>query len=166
MFWCSNRQGTGLQHTYTHPFNGPFLGLPRWSSTRKVKPIWILLKQETVGGSGISWAISKSAPRSRETTTPAPNHYCFLQVGWNGCPSCHSTNSVKALKALAYKTYLNNLQSSVLGTWQHLDKNVCFFNTKSINQSIFVSYGMTKCRTTTWSKKAIHSVRERSCFRK
>ena len=24
---------------------------------RKVKPIWILLKQETVSGSGISWAI-------------------------------------------------------------------------------------------------------------
>ena len=28
------------------------LGLPRWASTRKVKPIWILLKQETVSGSG------------------------------------------------------------------------------------------------------------------
>ena len=34
--------------------------------TRKVKPIWILLKQETVSGSGISWAICKSAPRSRQ----------------------------------------------------------------------------------------------------
>jgi len=29
-------------------------GLPRWAGTRKVKPIWILLKQETVSGSGIS----------------------------------------------------------------------------------------------------------------
>jgi len=27
------------------------------SRTRKVKPIWILLKQETVSGSGISWTI-------------------------------------------------------------------------------------------------------------
>jgi len=35
-------------HTHTHPFNGPFPGLPRWAGTRKVKPIWILLKQETV----------------------------------------------------------------------------------------------------------------------
>ena len=43
-------------HTYTHQFNGPFPGLPRWASTRKIKPIWILLKQETVSGSGISWA--------------------------------------------------------------------------------------------------------------
>jgi len=32
--------------------------------TRKVKPIWILLKQETVSGSGIRWAICKSAPCS------------------------------------------------------------------------------------------------------
>jgi len=30
-------------------------GLPGRASTRKVKPIWILLKQETVSGSGISW---------------------------------------------------------------------------------------------------------------
>ena len=46
-------------------------GLPRWAGTRKVKPIWILLKQETVSGSGISWAVCKSAPRSRQITTPS-----------------------------------------------------------------------------------------------
>ena len=63
--------------------------LPRWASTRKVKPIWILLKQETVSGSGISWAICKSAPRSRQKTKPAPHHSVFLQAG---CPSCRPTN--------------------------------------------------------------------------
>ena len=42
-------------------------GLPRWAGTRKVKPIWTLLKQETVSGSGISWAICKSASHSRQT---------------------------------------------------------------------------------------------------
>ena len=52
-------------------------GLPGWASTRKAKPIWILLKQETVSGSGISWAICKSAPRSRPITTPAPHHSVF-----------------------------------------------------------------------------------------
>ena len=36
-------------------------GLPGWADTRKVKPIWILLKQETVSGSGIGWAVCKSA---------------------------------------------------------------------------------------------------------
>jgi len=53
-----------------------FPGLHRWAGTRKVKPIWILVKQETVSGSGISWAICKSAPHSRHTTTPAPHHGC------------------------------------------------------------------------------------------
>jgi len=49
-------------------FNGPFSGTTRvsqYQSTRKVKPIWISLKQETVSGIGIIWAICKSAPRSR-----------------------------------------------------------------------------------------------------
>ena len=66
-------------HTYTHPFNGPFLGLPGSASTRKVKPSWILLKLETVGGRGISWAICKSATRSRKITTPAPHHSDFYR---------------------------------------------------------------------------------------
>jgi len=39
-------------------------GLPGSAGTRKVELIWTLLKQETVSGSGISWAICKSAPRS------------------------------------------------------------------------------------------------------
>ena len=51
-----------------------FLGLTEWVGTSKVKPIWILLKQNTVSGSGISWATCKSAPCSRQTTTPAPHH--------------------------------------------------------------------------------------------
>ena len=66
-------------HTHTHPFNGRFRWLSRWASTRKVKPIWILLKQETVSGSGISWAICKSAPCSRKITMPAPHHSVFCR---------------------------------------------------------------------------------------
>ena len=50
-----------------------------WAGTRKVKPIWILLKQETVSGSGISWDICKCAPRSRQITTPAPHHSVFYR---------------------------------------------------------------------------------------
>jgi len=57
------------KHTHTHTrLTALFPGLPGWANTRKVKPIWILLKQETVSGSGISWAICKSAPRSRQIT--------------------------------------------------------------------------------------------------
>ena len=33
-------------HAHTR-LTAPFPGLPGWASTRKVKPIWILLKQET-----------------------------------------------------------------------------------------------------------------------
>ena len=67
-----------LEITHTHPFNGPLPGLPRWAGTRKVKPTWILLKQETVSGSDISLATCKSAPRSRQITTPAPHHSKFF----------------------------------------------------------------------------------------
>ena len=84
-------------HTHTHTRLTAFCpGLPGWAGTRKAKPIWISLKQETASGSGISWAICKSAPRCRQVTTPAPHHSVFLQAG---CPSCRPTNSVKALKA-------------------------------------------------------------------
>jgi len=39
----------------------------------------ILLKQETVSGSGISWTICKSAPCSRQITTPAPHNSVFYR---------------------------------------------------------------------------------------
>ena len=95
-----------LQCTHTR-LTAPFPGLPRSAGTRKVKPIWILLKQETVCGSGISCAICKSAPRSRQITTPAPHHSVFLQAG---CPSCRPTNSVKALKAQTSYSALDLIQ--------------------------------------------------------
>ena len=57
-------------HTHTR-LTALFPGLPRWAGTRKVKPIQILLKQETVSGSLIRWAICKSAPRSRQIIMPA-----------------------------------------------------------------------------------------------
>ena len=52
-------------------------GTTRVSRYQEGKPIWILLKQETVSGSGISWAICKSAPRYRQITMPAPRHSVF-----------------------------------------------------------------------------------------
>ena len=86
-----------ILNTHTHTrLTALCPGLPRWAGTRKVQPIWILLKQETVSGIGISWAICKSAPCSRQITMPAPHRSVFLQAG---CPSCRPTNSVRALKA-------------------------------------------------------------------
>ena len=66
--------------THTHLFNGPLSGTTRVSQYQKGKPIWIILKQETMSGSGISWAICKqSAPRSRQITTPAPHYSRFYR---------------------------------------------------------------------------------------
>jgi len=71
-----NKHTDNNNNTHTH-LTAPFPGLPRSAGKRKVKPIWILLKQETVGGSGISWAICKSAPRSRQISMPSPHHSVF-----------------------------------------------------------------------------------------
>ena len=51
----NRRQFVWLRNTHTHtPLTALCPGLPGCAGTRKVKPIWILLKQETVSGSGIS----------------------------------------------------------------------------------------------------------------
>ena len=65
------------QITHIPAFNSPLSGTT-WVS--KLKPVWILLKQETVSGSGISWAICKSAPHSRQITMPAPHHSVFYRL--------------------------------------------------------------------------------------
>ena len=103
-----NKVGVGVSavghwNTHTHTrLTALCLGLPRSVGTRKVKPIWTLLEQETVSGSGISWAICKSAPRSRQTTTPAPHHSVFYTP--DALPATQPTASkhwrqYKALKA-------------------------------------------------------------------
>ena len=87
-----------LTHTHTR-LTDFFPGLPGW----------ILLKQETVSGSGISWTICKSASRSRQPCQH-PTTQSYLQAG---CPSCRPTNSVKALKALIVPT------NEVGKCWRH-----------------------------------------------
>ena len=73
------RQSSPTSTLHTHAFNGPLSGTTRVSSYQKGKPNWILLEQETVSGSGINWAICKSAPRSRQITMPAPHHSIFYR---------------------------------------------------------------------------------------
>ena len=85
-----------VTHTHTR-LTALFPGLPWWAGTRKVKPIWILLKQETVSSSGIRWAIRKSASRSRQITTPAPHHSSFFTGRMPFLPpnqQCQSTEGV------------------------------------------------------------------------
>ena len=81
-------------HTHTHRHT-------RLTALFPWLPGWILLKQETVSGSGISWAIWKSASRSRQITMPAPHQSVFYRP--DALPATH-TNSVKALKAKIHLT--------------------------------------------------------------
>jgi len=64
-------------HTHTHPFNSPLSGTTQVSRYQKGKTNLDLLEQETVSGSGISGAVCKSAPCSRQITMPAPHHSCI-----------------------------------------------------------------------------------------
>jgi len=71
-------------------------GLPGWAGTRKVKPIWVLLEQETVSSSGISWAMQVC------TLLQTDNHAStsLLKFFTGRMPlTCRPTNSVNALKA-------------------------------------------------------------------
>ena len=46
--------------------------------------MWILLKQETVSGSGIRWVICMSALRSTQGTMPVPRHSVFYKPAGDG----------------------------------------------------------------------------------
>ena len=62
---------------YIHPFNGPLSGTTRVNRYQKGKTNLDFTEAETV--SCISWAICKSAPRSRQITTPASHHSVFYR---------------------------------------------------------------------------------------
>jgi len=97
-----DRQGGIVFHIYIHPFNGPLSGTTQVSRYQKGKTNLDFTEARDSECSGIRWAICKSAPRSRQITTPARHCSVFLQAG---CPSCRPTNSVKALKVIQCSIY-------------------------------------------------------------
>ena len=120
--WLTARSSSliqGIWHTHAR-LTALCPGLPGWAGTRKVKPIWILLKQETVSCSGISWTICKSAPRSRLITTPAPHHSVFYRP--DALPAAQPTAS-KHWRHNAFDHTVNVLvrRATCLNLWQ-LDK--------------------------------------------
>jgi len=106
-----------------------FPGLPKWAGTRKVKPISILLKQDSVNSSGISWAICKSAPRSRQTTTPAPHHSGFYRP--DALPATQPTASTHWRQVL-YHWYLMYIGMLVCGVASY---SMCHINGFIVLQS-------------------------------
>jgi len=99
------------------------------SRYQKGKPMWILLKQKSVSGSGISWALCKSAPRLRQITMPAPCHSVFYRPD-SGYPYC--------CQPTASKQYTCN--SNIVSVHMH---NTCF-----IVPTIFLTT-ISKCFITT-----------------
>ena len=82
-------------HTYTFIRLTAFFSRTTWVSRhQKGKPFWILLKQEMMGGSAISWTICKSfAPHSSQITMPVPHHSVFYGLDALLMPNqqCQST---------------------------------------------------------------------------
>jgi len=68
-----------INKVHTHAFNGPLFGTTQVSRYQTGKANLDLLEQEIVSGSGISWAICKSAPCSRQITIPAPHYSVFYR---------------------------------------------------------------------------------------
>ena len=114
---------TDHTHTHTHPFKALFPGLPGWAGTRKVKPIWILLQQETVSGSDINWAICKSASRSRQITMPVPHHSSFFTGRMPFLPPNQQRQSTEGLMSNRSEN-MNSCRFPGLSR-KHSDHNAC-----------------------------------------
>jgi len=73
---CQSIEGTFHVEKHTHPFYGPFSRTTQFSRYQKGKTN---LDFTEARGSGISWAICKYAPCSRQITMPAPHHSVFYR---------------------------------------------------------------------------------------
>ena len=83
-----------------------------------------------MGGSGISWAICKSAPCSRQITTPAPHHSVFT----GRMPFLPPNQSVKTLKAQ------NGVDSVICS---HMAGNYSDCSTRKINNCHLCVFAVT-----------------------
>jgi len=92
--------------------------------------------------SGTTRCHMKVCACSRQTTTPAPHHSVFT----GRMPFLSPNQKCQSTEGTISQTINHAMRHEML--------------------SIIVYYGMTKCRPTTWSKKAIHLVRETSNCRK
>ena len=112
---CRTRPIPVYIYIYTHTrLTALCPGLPGWAGTRKVKPSWILLKQETVSSIDIRWAICKSAPSSREITMPAPHHSVFYRP--DALPATQPTASKHwrhTIYAYIYSIHMQKSRSKV-----------------------------------------------------
>jgi len=138
-------------HTYTR-LTALCPGLPGWTGTRKVKPISILLKQETVSGSGIHWAVCKSAPRSRQITMPAPHRSVFYRPDalpvaqrtvskhWRHCQLLNKAENINYLPDIPY-IFKKAWRYSIYIVSQKKRPPFYFLNNSVKNQPILMIFG-------------------------
>jgi len=118
-----------------------------------------------VSGSGISWAVCKSAPRSRQITTPASHHLVLYRSDALPATQPSWTNSVKALKGCITITHthtqpFNGLWSGTtrVGQYQkkhspihtHPDHRTSFINFLHLLRSIASSVSVYVLDSTLW----------------
>ena len=87
------------RNSIQHPFNGgngPLSGTTRVSRYQKGKINLDLLQQEIVSGSGISWAMCKSAPRPDRPNHANTQPLSFLQAA-DALLAAQSTASKRSL---------------------------------------------------------------------
>ena len=90
-----------------------------------------LLQQEIVSGSGISWAICKSAPRYRQVTMPASQHSVF--TGWMpfllpNQQDCHSQNIINKVMLTAVR-HFHIIHTSINAFLQYMSPTCTCHNT-------------------------------------
>ena len=75
------RTSCTITHTHTHltALFRDYLGEPVPLYQKGKTNLDFTEARDTVSGSGISWAICKSAPRSRQITMPAPHRSVFYR---------------------------------------------------------------------------------------
>ena len=114
-----------------------------------------------MSGSGISWAICKSAHRSRQITLPAPHYSVFFQAG---CPSCRPTNSVKALKAVVWKNTVHISLCNYCCCWHwkyrvrwngRQDKQTVVFCFAAVSFSVVVTLQLSSRSCRSWTEEEL-----------
>jgi len=101
---------------HTHPFNGPFSGTTWVSRYQKGKTN---LDFTEARDSGISWAICKSAPCSRQKTTPASHHSVFYRP--DALPAAQPTASKHWRQISMHHYNINEWGTNNTATKQSVD---------------------------------------------
>jgi len=123
-----------VTHTHTHTHTRARAHAPCWilsgttwvSQHQKGKTNLDLLRQEIVSGSGISWAVYKSAPLPRYITMPASHHSVPFLLPNQQCQSTKCKRLTESSYRLSHLLVcLSVCPKSVL--WQFMFITLCLF---------------------------------------